>query len=58
MRGYIWRGEEWSNAPDFFKPLHVGHIAEYLPQIKPYLALPPGYRLLIADGYEDVWQDS
>lgn len=54
---YIWCGEEWSDEPDFFKPLHVSHIDKYLPQIVPYLALPPGHRFLIADGYEDVWQD-
>lgn len=54
---YIWCGEEWSDEPDFFKPLHVSHIDKYLPQIVPYLALPPGHRFLITDGYEDVWQD-
>ena len=55
---YIWCGEELSDDADFFKPLHVNHINEYLPQVLPYLALPPGHRFLIADGYEDVWQDS
>jgi hypothetical protein len=23
----------------------------------PYLALPPGWRFLLAPGYEDVWYD-
>ena len=23
---YIWAGEEWSNDPDFFVPLHVEHL--------------------------------
>jgi len=55
---YIWCGEDWSDDPDFFKPLHVNHINKYLPQVEPYLALPPGHRFLVADGYEDVWQDS
>jgi hypothetical protein len=55
---YIWCGEELSQETDFFKPLHVSHIKEYLPEIEQYLALPPGYRFLIADGYEDVWHDS
>ncbi|MCF6442119.1 hypothetical protein L1077_22080 [Pseudoalteromonas luteoviolacea] len=54
---YIWCGEEWSDEADFFKPLYVSHIDKYLPQIVPYLALPPGHRFLIADGYEDIWQD-
>ena len=55
---YIWCGEKLSNDPDFFSPLHVEHIAEYLPLIIEYLALPPGYRFL-TDGinYEDVWFD-
>lgn len=55
---YIWCGEEMSQDADFFKPLHVGHIKEYLPEIEQYLALPPGYRFLIANDYEDVWYDA
>ena len=55
---YIWCGEEMSEDPDFFKPLHVSHLAEYLPEIEQYLSLPPGYRFLVAEGYEDVWHDS
>jgi len=53
---YIWCGEEWSDDPDFFKPLHISHINKYLPEILPYLALPSGYRFLVADGHVDVWQ--
>jgi hypothetical protein len=55
---YIWCGEELSEDTDFFKPLHVNHISEYLPEVEPYLSLPPGYRFLIAPGQEDVWLDS
>lgn len=54
---YIWCGEEMSEDPDFFKPLHVSHLAGYLPEIEQYLSLPPGYRFLVAEGYEDVWHD-
>lgn len=54
---YIWAGEELSGAPDFFQPLHVEHLDEWCPQVKKYLGLPPGWRFLIADGYEDVWFD-
>lgn len=54
---YLWCGEEFSNDPDFFKPLHVSHIENYIPEIKKYLALPPGYRFLVAGDYEDVWHD-
>lgn len=53
---YIWAGE-WSDDKDFFVPLHGGHLDEWLPQIKMYLALPPGWRILLDDDYEDVWRD-
>ena len=55
---YIWCGEEMSEDADFFKPLHVSHISEYLPEVEQYLSLPPGYRFLVAGEYEDVWHDS
>ena len=54
---YIWAGEQWSDDPDFFEPLHSEHLAEWCPAVIPYLALPPGWRFLIASGYEDVWHD-
>jgi hypothetical protein len=53
----IWAGEEISSDPDFFLALHVSHLGEWCPEILPYLALPPGWRVLIAPGYEDVWFD-
>ena len=52
---YIWAGEELSEDPDFFLPLHISHLAEWCPEILPYLALPPGWRVLLAPGYEDAW---
>jgi hypothetical protein len=34
-------------------------VHECLPQVREYLALPPGYRFLIdGTGYEDLWSDS
>lgn len=53
---YIWAGD-FSTAPDFFVPLHVEHLEAACPEVVRYLALPPGWRFLIADGYEDVWYD-
>lgn len=54
---YIWGGEEPSDAPEFFQPLHVEHLAARCPAALPYLGLPPGYRFLLAPGREDVWFD-
>ena len=53
---YLWAGD-YSNADDFFAPLHVSHIDEWLPAALPYLGLPPGWRFLVAPRYEDVWFD-
>ena len=47
---------EGSQAPDFYKPIHVHHLSQYLPMAEKYLGLAPGYRFIIdAAGYEDVW---
>jgi hypothetical protein len=55
---YIWTGEYLSDAPDFFKPLHVEHLVRIYPSIIKYLGLPPGYRFLVDNkGYEDIWYD-
>lgn len=54
---YIWGGE-YSDSNDFYQPLCAEHLADYCPQIIKYLALAPGYRLIIDNaGYEDVWHD-
>jgi hypothetical protein len=54
---YIWGGEEFSDSSDFFQPLHVKHLKNYVPDIIPYLGLPPGYRLLLDGEHVDVWFD-
>ena len=54
---YIWAGEEYSDDPEFFKPLHVSHIEEWCEEIDKYLGLGPGWRFLIAGDYVDVWYD-
>jgi len=54
---WLWAGEEWSEAPEFWLTLHVEHLAEWLPAVLPYLGLPPGWRFIIADSHEDVWYD-
>ena len=54
---YLWAGEEWSNDPNFFAPLHIHHLPLWAPAVIPYLLLPPGWRFLIAPEHEDVWFD-
>ena len=54
---YIWAGETFSTAPDFFVPVHVEHLKDRCPEALKFLGLPPGWRFLIASGYEDAWHD-
>ena len=54
---YIWGGEELSQDSEFFQSMHVSHLSEYCLQVLPYLALAPGFRVLLAPGQEDVWYD-
>ncbi len=55
---YIWCGEEFSDASDFFVPLHARHVYERHPELIRLLGLPPGYRFLVAGDYLDIWYDS
>ncbi|MNW09805.1 hypothetical protein D3C71_2068910 [compost metagenome] len=56
---YIWSGE-YSEADGFFKPMHALHLKDYCPLMLPYLGLPPGTRVLLAEdgNYVDIWEDS
>jgi hypothetical protein len=54
---YIWRGGEIEHADDFFQPLHGAHLLTWCPAVIPYLQLPPGWRLQLAPGHEDTWED-
>ncbi|WP_107928796.1 immunity protein Imm33 domain-containing protein [Neisseria animaloris] len=52
---FIYCGE-YSDADDFFSPIHVSHLKDMLPEVLPYLALSEGFGFVIDnDGYEDVW---
>ncbi len=54
---YLWTGPELSEDPDYFLPVAVEHLEELCPDLLKYLALPPGWRFLTAEKYEDVWRD-
>lgn len=53
---YVWGGK-YSAADDFFQPMHVAHLTEYAPIFVPYLALAPGWGVILAPDYEDIWYD-
>jgi hypothetical protein len=55
---YVWRGEAIPTEQDgFFSPNHIEHIMDLAPELAPYLALPPGWGVVLAPGHEDVWYD-
>lgn len=54
---YIWAGEELSQDDDFFVPLHIEHIENWVLNISKYLGLGPGWRFMVANDFEDVWFD-
>ncbi|MCG2612785.1 hypothetical protein LZZ85_00780 [Terrimonas sp. NA20] len=53
---YLWCGE-FSDADDFFQPVHVHHLLQLCPKAIRYLGLAPGWRFLFDNVYEDVWYD-
>jgi hypothetical protein len=54
---YLWADDKLDPGDDFFQPLHVEHVRDWRAELLPYLALPPGWRFLIAAGHEDAWYD-
>ena len=54
---FLWVGSEFPTDDDAFVPLHVSHLSSWRPEVLPYLGLGPGWRFLLAPGYEDVWFD-
>ncbi|TWG18929.1 hypothetical protein FHU34_114303 [Micromonospora taraxaci] len=55
---FVWRGPGIPQDDDeFFAPIHIEHLDEYAPELEPYLALPPGWGVVLAPDYEDVWYD-
>jgi len=55
---YLWCGETFSEAADFFQPFHTRHVYDEYPACAKLLGLPPGYRFLLAGDYLDVWYDA
>jgi hypothetical protein len=55
---YVWCGEDFSEAENFFDPYHAQHIYENQPELIKVLGLEPGYRFLMAGDHLDVWYDA
>lgn len=55
---YIWCGEEFSQASDFFAPFCASHVCERHPELRKRMGLPPGYRFLLAPGYLERFQNN
>ena len=55
--GWFICAGDYSDAADFFAPIHVSHIVDNQPEIIRYLGLAPGWRFLFDINYEDVWFD-
>jgi len=52
----VWAGD-LSRDPDFFQTQPIEALGALAPGALPYLGLPPGWRFLLAPGYEDAWFD-
>ena len=47
---------KYSDADNFYQPVHTEHLPQMLPFVVKYLRLSPGTHFIIDDrGYEDVW---
>lgn len=55
---YIWGGETRSESADFFSPIQVRDLGDYVPNLHPFLDLPPGFRFKTdTRGKQKVWFD-
>ncbi len=54
---YVWGGDVLSEDADFFSPLCFRHLDKRCPAVVDFLALPPGWRFLLAPDQVDVWFD-
>ena len=55
---YIWGGETMLQTADFFTAIMVGDVGDYIPNVHPFLDLPPGFRFQTdTKGKLKVWFD-
>jgi hypothetical protein len=47
-----------SQTADFFTPIQVRDLGDYVPNLLPFLDLPPGFRFLTdTKGHQKAWFD-
>lgn len=55
---YIWCGDSFSEARDFFETRCTDHFYEERHELVRLLGLAPGWRFLLAGDHLDVWFDA
>jgi len=55
---YIWGGDKMLQTADFFSPIQVRYLGDYVSGLLPFLDLPPGFRFLTDNrGRQKAWFD-
>ena len=55
---YIWGGEQMQQTANFFTPVQVRDLSDYVSNLEPFLDLPPGFRFQTnSRGKQKVWFD-
>jgi hypothetical protein len=52
----LWTGTAPMSGPGYL-PIRVRELLRWVPQVGPYLRLPPGWAFQIAPDHEDVWAE-
>lgn len=52
----LWSGDEPTELSGYLYET-VDEVLRWLPQVRPYLELPPGWAFQIAPDHEDVWEE-
>lgn len=55
---YIWGGDTMQESADFFSPIKIRYLGDYVANLLPFLDLPPGFRFRTdTRGKQKVWFD-
>lgn len=54
----IWGGETMQQTANFFTPVEIRSLRDYVSGLEPFLDLPPGFRFLTNNrGHQKAWFD-